>query len=76
MKYTVTYCLSGCKFRRECSNIAEAYEAVSAILGSGITTLPDTNEERSKYMEMLVSMKLGETLSYENHYFGIHVKED
>lgn len=76
MKYTITYYVDNLAFDRECNSIAEAYEAVQAIVSNNKIAFPNVNETLSEYMAILVEMKSGETLSHENHYFGIHVKEE
>lgn len=76
MKYTVTYYVDDLAFDRECDSIAEAYEAVRAIVTNKKIAFSNVNETLSEYMAILVEMKSGKTISHENHYFGIHLKED
>lgn len=74
-KLTVTYYLDNLPFSIVCNSISEAYEAVKAIIINNKTAFSDTNGILSEYMEILIEIKSGKTLSHENHYFGIHRKE-
>jgi len=76
MKYTITYYVDNLAFDRKCDSIAEAYEAVQAIVSNNKIAFPNVNETLSEYMVILTKMKSSKTLSTENHYFGIHVKEE
>lgn len=59
MKYIVTYYVDNLAFDRECDSIAEAYEAVKAIVTNNKTAFPHVNEILSEYMTILAEMKSG-----------------
>lgn len=76
-KIKITYTVCGMDFKAETSSISEAYEYLKAIVKREKISFPNQEVTLSEYMNILVRMKNGELLKYENHIFALEtVREE
>lgn len=76
MKYKISHTVIGEEVSTTKDTIARAYGAVRALIVNDRINFPDQDETLSEYMEILVNMKNGKTLSHENHIFKVEIIEE
>lgn len=69
--YKITMFLGSQSFSTECGTIAEAYEAVKAIIKFNSVSYPNAEEVLSEYMCALSEMKSGKSYRHSNSHFSI-----
>lgn len=75
-KVRITYTVCGMDFTAEVSTVSEAYEYIKAIVVKERINFPDREETLSGYMDVLVRMKNGQQLRYENHIFVLETMRE